>query len=271
VRVRYDDILKQLNTSCKALISRLYPLIMRSSPLSPIWSSTEQPEFPDVRSNVRQSTPTSSTSANSSSSSSGSRTKDLGSDSGIKSIRSYEGPTGRDVPPLRSSTSNLDIAGPGSASRQPGQGRAPDRGSVVITSGIGRPAPLPPYPRGGSGSGSRTQPQPPSTSPPYNQQQYGQGQSQGQGQGHHYHYPPPGQQRMYLQNQNQSHSYGDCYNYNRNNVGPRGSSDHLNQPTLNAQSHHIEEGRPRPPHGPPKGPGRGPQPPLPPVPAPPTR
>ena len=111
------------------------------------------------------------------------------------------------------------------------------------------------------------------TKTPYNQQQYGQNQNQGQGQGqgHDYLYPPPSQQRIYLQNQNQSHSYGECYNYNRNNVGPRGSSDHLNQPNLNAQSHHIEEGRPRPPHGPPKGPGRGPQPPLPPVPAPPTR
>lgn len=189
----------------------------------------------------------------------------------MKSIRGNEGSTGREAPPLRSSTSNPDIAG--NASRQPGQGRAPDRGSAVITSGIGRSAPLPPYPRGGSGSGSRTQPQPPSTTPPYNQQQYGQNQSQGQGQGqgHDYLYPPPSQQRIYLQNQNQSHSYGECYNYNRNNVGPRGSSDHLNQPNLNAQSHHIEEGRPRPPHGPPKGPGRGPQPPLPPVPAPPTR
>jgi hypothetical protein len=216
----------------------------------------------------RSNTPMSSSTASSSS-------RLLGLDQGTKVSRGAESSSGKEQQPTR--TGSVDANG---VSRQ--QGRVLDRNGVASSSGASRAAPLPPYPK----TGSRSQPQPPPSNPPYNQQQYGHGQGQGQGQGQDYSYLSPNHHQQRSYQNNQSSSYNDCYNYNRGNghgnnngsnssngngngsVAQRASSDSLN---LQVQSHHIEEGRPRPPQGPPKGPGRGPQPPLPPVPAPPTR
>lgn len=216
----------------------------------------------------RSNTPMSSSTASSSS-------RLLGLDQGTKGSRGAESSAGKELQSTR--TGIVDANG---VSRQ--QGRVLDRNGVASSSGASRAAPLPPYPK----TGSRSQPQPPPSNPPYNQQQYGHGhgQGQGQGQGQDYSYLSPNHHQQRSYQNNQSSSYNDCYNYNRGNgngnnngnnngngngsVSQRASSDNLN---LQGQSHHIEEGRPRPPQGPPKGPGRGPQPPLPPVPAPPTR
>lgn len=191
---------------------------------------------------------------------SGSRPRDPAQDTGSKLSRGAEGTVGRDTPPRYGGSDHLNA---GSLSRQEGQGKAPDKTSVPFSLGVGGSAPLPPYPR----SGSRSQPQPPVVNPPYSQPQHSQGHGQGQG----YSYPSVQQQRMFQQNQNHPQTFNDCYSYSRSNIGIRGFSDHPNQPNMNTQSHRSEDGRPRPPQGPPKGPGRGPQPPLPPIPAPPTR
>lgn len=202
-----------------------------------------------TRQTGRLNTPISSSSTSSSS-------RPLGSDQGMKSSRGTESSSGKEQQSTR--TGSVDANG---VSRQQGQSRLPDKNGVAVSSGASRAAPLPPYPK----TGSRSQPQPPPSNPPYNQQQYGHGQGRGQD----CNYLSPNQQQQRSYQNNPSASYNDCYNnYNRSNPSQRTNSDN---PNLHGQSHHLEEGRPRPPQGPPKGPGRGPQPPLPPVPAPPTR
>lgn len=201
-----------------------------------------------ARQTGRLNTPVSSSSTSSSS-------RPLGSDQGMKGSRGTESSSGKEQQSTR--TGSVDANG---VSRQQGQSRLPDKNGVSVSSGASRAAPLPPYPK----TGSRSQPQPPPSNPPYNQQQYGHGQGQGQD----CNYLSPNQQQQRSYQNNPSASYNDCYNYNRSNPSQRTNSDN---PNVHGQSHHLEEGRPRPPQGPPKGPGRGPQPPLPPVPAPPTR